>query len=301
MKKLVVILVIIGLLLAACGGGEDAGDTAEQPIEQVETEFKTPLPEAEEAKVQPTDTPVPPPPTPTPRPTDTPAPTPTPEPTSPPEPTAETEAEATEAPPTEAPSPEPTVPELPPVTDEMVEVPAGPFVMGSDDADPEDRPAHEVDLPAFESDKFEVTNADFAAFVDATGYQTGAEAAGSKSWRDWFDEGKESHPVVKVNWNDAVAYCEWLGKRLPTEAEWEKAARGADGLRFPWAMSGIPAKPTSKPPVCAARQSSVALGLGPVPMGWKIWWAMSRSGRAIGTTLIRATHPATPTMAKSVA
>ena len=117
----------------------------------------------------------------------------------------------------------------------MVEIPAGPFTMGSDTGDPEDSPAHEVDLPAYEIDQFEVTNADFAAFAQATGYETFAEQQGYRNWRDEGEEGVEdNHPVVSVTWDDATAYCEWLGKRLPTEAEWEKAARGDDGRAFPW-------------------------------------------------------------------
>jgi iron(II)-dependent oxidoreductase len=116
----------------------------------------------------------------------------------------------------------------------MIEIPAGPFMMGSDTADPEDGPAHEVDLPAYEIDKFEVTNIDYSAFADATGYITFAEEEGLGSWRSEWGVGEDSHPVVMVTWDDAVAYCEWLGKRLPTEAEWEKAARGEDSRAFPW-------------------------------------------------------------------
>jgi len=154
-------------------------------------------------EVKPTDTPVPMPPTPTPRPTSTPV-------------AGETPAPTTQ-----------------PATD-MVLVPAGPFLMGSDADDPDEAPQHEVDLPAFEIDLFEVTNAQFAAFVEATGYQTDAEKGGEAGWRGFYAEGKDNHPVVKVSWNDAVAYCQWLGKRLPTEAEWEKAARGTDGRVYPW-------------------------------------------------------------------
>jgi formylglycine-generating enzyme required for sulfatase activity len=105
--------------------------------------------------------------------------------------------------------------------------------MGSDSDDPEDGPARVVDIPAFEMDKFEVTNDDFALFVADTGYVTEAEAGGGRGWQ-YYAEGKGNHPVVKVTWNDAVAFCEWAGKRLPTEEEWEKAARGDDGRTYPW-------------------------------------------------------------------
>jgi formylglycine-generating enzyme required for sulfatase activity len=115
----------------------------------------------------------------------------------------------------------------------MVEIPAGPFTMGTDSGDPNEAPAHEADLPAFMIDKFEVTNADFAVFVEATGYETYAEKEGRTSGRA-SGEGKDNHPVVYVTFDDAVAYCTWAGKRLPTEAEWEKAARGPEGFLFPW-------------------------------------------------------------------
>jgi ribose transport system permease protein len=180
-------------------------------------------------KVLPTPTPVPPPPTPTSRPTPTPAPT-----KRPAEMTTTVEAEGTE---------EPTPP---PVTDIMAEVPAGLFIMGSDSGAEDEAPAHEVELPTFEIDVFEVTNADFAKFVETTGYQTDAEKEGrTRSWRS-VSQGKDNHPVVFVSWNDAVAYCEWAGKRLPTEAEWEKAARGTDGRIYPWGDDYDPSKANVK-------------------------------------------------------
>jgi formylglycine-generating enzyme required for sulfatase activity len=163
------------------------------------------------AEVKPTDTPMPMPPTPTPRPPPTPV-------------AGETPAATTQ-----------------PATD-MVLIPAGPFIMGSDSDDPDEAPQQEVDLPAFEIDLFEVTNAQFAAFVEATGYQTDAEEGGEAGWRGFYTEGKDNHPVVKVSWNDAVAYCEWVGKRLPTEAEWEKVARGTDGRIYPWGDEWDPAR-----------------------------------------------------------
>jgi len=253
MKKLVVVFVVLGLLLAACGGPAEApetGDTARPTIE-----FKTPPPEPTEAQMRPTNTPAPPPPTPTPRPTATPVPTAAPE-----EAGAETEME-TEAEATEAPAP-------PPVAENMVEIPAGAFTMGSDTGDPEDAPAQETDLPAFKIDRFEVTNAEFATFVESISYATHAEqAGGSKNWRDYAGEGRENHPVVKVTWNDAVAYCEWAGKRLPTEAEWEKAARGTEGLSFAWGNEWDPAKANVKDTGLRGTAAVGSFGAGASPYG----------------------------------
>ncbi len=260
MRKLVVLLCILALLLAACGSADKPEDTALTAVEQESVEFKTPLPQAAEAMVLPTNTPVPPPPTPTSQPTAEPTETPEPEPTA-----TEAPAGAPTEPPTEVPSP--TSPPLQAVTDTMIEIPAGPFVMGSDDGGREDRPAHEVDLPTYEIDKFEVTNADFAVFVDATGYQADGEKQGKQSWRDAFKEGREAHPVVRVTWNDAVAYCEWAGKRLPTEAEWEKAARGAEGLRYPWGNEWDPGKANVKETGLRSTAVVGSFGAGASPYG----------------------------------
>jgi formylglycine-generating enzyme required for sulfatase activity len=153
----------------------------------------------------------------------------------------------------------------------QVYVPAGEFLMGSAEADIDqvmqacdycsrdwfksEVPQHQVYLDAFWIDKTEVTNAMFTRFVAATGYQSYAEKVGSgiafnlfsKDWKltkgaDWRHpfgpashiDGLDDHPVVQINWADAQAYCNWAGGRLPTEAEWEKAARGTDGRTYPW-------------------------------------------------------------------
>ena len=147
----------------------------------------------------------------------------------------------------------------------MLYVPAGPFLMGSSDSDPNafdwEKPQRMVYLDGYWIDQTPVTNRMFAKFVAETGYQTQAEKDGwSDTWGGsyWTDTqganwqhprgvesnlaGKWDHPVVHVSWHDAQAYSQWAGRCLPTEAEWEKAARGTDGRLYPWGN----AKPNDK-------------------------------------------------------
>jgi formylglycine-generating enzyme required for sulfatase activity len=111
----------------------------------------------------------------------------------------------------------------------MALVPAGPYTMGSNDWWPKSQPEHTKYLEAFYMDKFEVTNRRYKEYVDATGYKH------PKHWMNGLvPPDRIDHPVTYVNWFDADNFCRWEGKRLPTEAEWEKAARGTDKRTFPW-------------------------------------------------------------------
>jgi len=111
---------------------------------------------------------------------------------------------------------------------EMVYVPAGEFLMGSKEGegDDDERPQHTVYLDAYWIYKTEVTVAQYRKFCQATGRQMPEEP----SVQAWTDD----HPIVNVSWDDAVAYGKWAGAALPTEAQWEKAARGTDGRQYPW-------------------------------------------------------------------
>ena len=134
-------------------------------------------------------------------------------------------------------------------TYEMLLVPAGPFEMGSTNGAPDEAPVHTVQLEAFYIDKYEVTAAQYVAFLNATGGNEDGEGHPLLDLEDSLDDAQVArsgdvyalkdqeladHPVVEVSWYGAWTYCGWAGLRLPTEAEWEKAARGTDGRKFPW-------------------------------------------------------------------
>ncbi|GIK40941.1 MAG: hypothetical protein BroJett011_47740 [Chloroflexota bacterium] len=133
---------------------------------------------------------------------------------------------------------------------EMILIPAGEFLMGSDPnvdkyAQKNEQPQHTLFLPDYYMAKMPVTNAHYAAFVRATGHRApnlGADWTNKPyNWHNQMPPaGKENHPVVLVTWHDVVTYCRWLAEktgkpyRLPTEAEWEKGARGSDGRIYTW-------------------------------------------------------------------
>lgn len=110
----------------------------------------------------------------------------------------------------------------------MVLIPAGQFTMGSNDGQSAERPEHSVTLDSYFIDQYEVSLQLYGTFLQE------AKHDAPSTWDDEAALTVGDRPAVGMGWADAAAYCAWAGKRLPTEAEWEKAARGTDGRRYPW-------------------------------------------------------------------
>ena len=175
----------------------------------------------------------------------------------------------------------------------MIYVPAGEFLMGSTDADSkagdDEKPQHTVYLDAFWIDRTEVTNRQFAQFLNTLGGHTntcgGHQCLELKEGEDadshilqrsgWYEveAGFEGHPVIEVTWYGAQAYCEWAAARLPTEAEWEKAARGVDARMYPWG---------NEAPDCSKEQygdcSGATVPVGSKPAGASPYEALDMAG-----------------------
>jgi formylglycine-generating enzyme required for sulfatase activity len=181
-----------------------------------------------------------------------------------------------------------------PFEPELILIPAGEFLMGSDpekdkNADEDEQPRHTLYLPGYYLAKTPVTNAQYAAFAKATDRER------PKDWEGGIlPEGKEDHPVVEVTWHDAVAYCNWLAEvtgkayRLPSEAEWEKGARGTDGRVYPWGNEWDPKRcnseegsPGDTTPVDAYPEGASPYGL--LDMAGNVWeWTRSLWGKEWG-------------------
>jgi len=123
----------------------------------------------------------------------------------------------------------------------MVYIPEGWFLMGSTENDGrvgmtvgvDEFPQHRVYLKGFYIDRYEVTVGEFRRFIEATGWKAPSIWT-VEEWIKLYPPPRDNHPMNGVSWYDADAYCRWAGKRLPTEEEWEKAARGTDGRQWPW-------------------------------------------------------------------
>ena len=110
---------------------------------------------------------------------------------------------------------------------EMIQIPEGRFTRGDLNGEPAEYPEHQVDMHSFLIDRYEVSNRSYRLCVRAG-------ACDVTPYLEHPELGQPDHPVVGVSWDDARRFCQWVGRRLPTEAEWEYAARGSDGRRFPW-------------------------------------------------------------------
>lgn len=178
-----------------------------------------------------------------------------------------------------APEPPPAAKPTAPIAPEgMLAVAAGSYAIGRDGADPLEQPEHKADLPAFFIDRTEVTNAAYKKFVDATGHKP------PTNWNETNSPDQHGNfPVTGVTWQDAVDYAAWAGKRLPTEAEWEAAARGTDGRIYPWGnqwRAGL-ANIGSKPDDITAEQYPAGIKeVGQYPQGASPAGAVDMIGNA---------------------
>ena len=165
----------------------------------------------------------------------------------------------------------------------LVLVPAGEFTMGSPTGDPDERPAHQVYLDAFSIDRYEVSVGQYAAFLQEVGGHPPSD------WKTINRPSNQKRPVANVDWADAAAYCKWAGKRLPTEAEWEKAARGTDGRLYPWGNEApTPIHANYGQTGSNNHGASVPVGTleeGKSPYGIMTWLGTSGNGSATGMTM----------------
>ena len=168
----------------------------------------------------------------------------------------------------------------------MIYIPGGKFIMGYNHRHPDERPEHITTLKPFMIDLYEVTNYQYKQFVDDT------KRTPPRDWQNrLFPPGKEKHPVAYVTWFDAYDYCAWVGKRLPVEAEWEKAARGEDGRLYPWGNEFNPTRANTPQSHSVGTVAVGSFSEGRSPYGlydmsgnvweWTMSWATSYAGSPI--------------------
>ncbi len=162
----------------------------------------------------------------------------------------------------------------------MVEIPAGAFMMGCNssvdgDCYSDEYPYHQVTLSAFYIDIYEVTAGEYEECVNADG----CSYNGTTSRIDrTYQNNKDDHPINYVNWFEAKTYCEWKNKRLPTEAEWEKAARGTDGRLYPWGNQAASCSYALMDDGGDGCGTNLTAPVGSKPAGASIYGVMDMSG-----------------------
>jgi formylglycine-generating enzyme required for sulfatase activity len=173
----------------------------------------------------------------------------------------------------------PTPTSAPPTPMPMVNVPAGDFIMGSSSSDAQassdEKPQHTVYLDAFQIDKYEVTNALYKQCVDAGMCYLPSTLSSYARSTYYGDPSFDNYPVINVSWYDARAYCEWAGKQLPTEAQWEKAARGTDGRIYPWGNTWDVTKLNS---LVSSPSVGDTTAVGSYPTGASLYGALDMAG-----------------------
>jgi serine/threonine-protein kinase len=158
----------------------------------------------------------------------------------------------------------------------MMYVPAGSFTMGSDAYEDDEKPAHLVTLDAFWIDKFEVTNAMYALCVKAARCPAPSDKSSSSKSIYYGNPQFENFPVIYVSWENANVYCKWAGRQLPSEAQWEKAARGSDGRVYPWGNV-----PPDKGRLNYANIVDDTTEVGKYPSGASVYGALDMAGNVM--------------------
>jgi len=160
----------------------------------------------------------------------------------------------------------------------MVYVPAGEFTMGSNDGDSDEKPVHTVYLDAFWIDKYEVTNALYKKCVDAGKCSPPSESRSYTRSSYYGNTQYDNYPVIYVTWENANQYCTWANKKLPTEAQWEKAARGTDGRTYPWGSTFDSTKLNSS---YSNPRTGDTTAVGSYPSGASSYGAMDMVGNVL--------------------